>query len=94
MPLSQRLPKRGFTNIFKKKWAVLNVSRLNCFEDGAVVTPELLVLEGLLKSTKDGVKILGNGDLEKKLTVKAHSFSSAAVTRIENAGGKAEVLIC
>ena len=92
MPLYRRLPKRGFTNIFGTQYAELNVEVLNQFEDGAEITPELLKSEGILKKQLDGVKILGNGVLEKKLTVKAHKFSKSAVEKIEAAGGKAEVI--
>ena len=93
LPLFRRLPKRGFTNAqFKTTYAVINLSDLNKFEDGAVVTPELLKEMGLLKNQLDGVKVLGNGTLEKKLTVKAHSFSEKAYKEIEKLGGKAEVI--
>lgn len=92
MPLYRRLPKRGFTNIFGTKYAELNVEVLNQFEDGAEITPEVLKSEGLLKKQLDGVKILGNGELAKKLTVKAHKFSKSAVEKIEAAGGKVEVI--
>lgn len=92
MPLYRRLPKRGFTNIFGTQYAELNVEELNQFEDGAEITPEVLKSEGILKKQLDGVKILGNGELEKKLTVKAHKFSKSAVEKIEAAGGKAEVI--
>jgi len=92
MPLYRRLPKRGFTNIFGTQYSELNVEDLNRFEDGAEVTPEMLKSEGLLKKQLDGVKILGNGDLAKKLTVKAHKFSKSAVEKIEAAGGKVEVI--
>ena len=92
MPLYRRIPKRGFTNVFRKEWSVMNVSDLNCFEDGTEITPELLVKEGKVKQVKAGVKILGEGDLEKKLTVKANKFSKAAIEKIEAAGGKAEVI--
>lgn len=92
MPLYRRLPKRGFTNIFGTQYAELNVEDLNQFEDGAEITPEILKSEGILKKQLDGVKILGNGELEKKLTVKAHKFSKSAVEKIEAAGGKAEVI--
>lgn len=92
MPLYRRLPKRGFTNIFGTKYAEINVETLNMFEDGAEVTPEMLKSEGILKKQLDGVKILGNGDLAKKLTVKAHKFSKSAVEKIEAAGGKVEVI--
>lgn len=92
MPLYRRLPKRGFTNVFKKEIVAVNVEALNRFEGGTEVTPTLLVESGIIKSVKDGVKILGNGNLEKALTVKAHSFSQAAREKIEAAGGRAEVI--
>ena len=93
LPLFRRLPKRGFTNAqFKTTYAVINLSDLNKFEDGAVVTPELLKEMGLLKNQLDGIKVLGNGTLEKKLTVRAHNFSKKAYKEIEKLGGKAEVI--
>ena len=93
LPLFRRLPKRGFSNArFKTEYSVINLSDLNRFEDGAVVTPELLSEMGLLKNQLDGVKVLGNGTLEKKLTVKAHKFSSKAQREIESLGGKIEVM--
>jgi len=93
LPLFRRLPKRGFSNaMFKKEYATINVSDLNKFEDGAVVTPELLKEMGLLKKQLAGVKVLGNGILDKKITVKANNFSRSAVEKIENKGGKAEVI--
>jgi len=93
LPLFRRLPKRGFSNaMFKTEYAVINLSDLNKFEDGAVVTPELLKEMGLVKNQLDGIKVLGNGTLEKKLTVKAHKFSSRALEQIEKLGGKAEVI--
>lgn len=92
MPLYRRLPKRGFTNIFGTEYSEINVEALNMFEDGAEVTPEVLKSEGILKKQLDGVKILGNGDITKKLTVKAHKFSKSAVEKIEAAGGKVEVI--
>lgn len=94
MPLFRRLPKRGFTNIFAKEIAIVNIEDLNRFEDNTVVTPELLFSEGLVKKgkAKDGVKILGDGDLTKSLTVKAHKFSKSAAEKIESAGGKIEVI--
>lgn len=92
MPLYRRLPKRGFTNIFKKELVNINLDVLNRFENGTVVTPELLVETGVIKTLKDGLKVLGNGSLEKSLTVKAHGFSKAAAEKIEKAGGKAEVI--
>jgi len=93
LPLFRRLPKRGFSNaMFKTKYAVINLSDLNKFEDGAVVTPELLSEMGLVKKQLDGIKVLGNGKLEKKLVVKAHKFSDVAKEQIEKLGGKAEVI--
>ena len=92
MPLYRRIPKRGFTNVFKKEWSIMNVSDLNAYEDGTVITPELLAADGKVKQVTAGVKILGNGDLEKKLTVQANKFSKAAIEKIEAAGGKAEVI--
>ncbi|MCA9564569.1 MAG: 50S ribosomal protein L15 [Myxococcales bacterium] len=92
MPLTRRIPKRGFRNIFSSNLAVVNVSRLNSLEDGAEVTPELLIEKGLIGSIGDGVKVLGDGKLERKLTVKAHQFSKSAVEKIEAAGGTVERL--
>ena len=92
MPLYRRLPKRGFTNHFAKEYAEVNVKDLNRFEDGAVVDCAALIEAGIVKQVKDGVKVLGNGELTKKITVKAEKFSKSAVAKIEAAGGKAEVL--
>ena len=93
LPLFRRLPKRGFSNAkFKTVYAVINLSDLNKFEDGAIVTPEILKEMGILKKQLDGVKVLGYGKLDKKLTVKAHKFSISAVKAIEELGGKAEVM--
>ena len=92
MPLARRLPKRGFTNIFGTVNAVVNVSDLNKFEDGAVVTVADMVEAGLVKKTLDGVKVLGNGEITKKLTVQAAAFSASAKEKIEAVGGKAEVV--
>ena len=93
LPLFRRLPKRGFSNaMFKVEYATINVSDLEKFEDGAVVTPELLKEMGILKKQLAGVKVLGNGNLTKKLTVKASKFSATAVEKIEAIGGKAEVI--
>lgn len=92
MPLARRIPKRGFNNIFATKYAVVNVSDLNKFKDGTVVDTELLIASGLVKKANDGVKILGNGELTAKLTVKAAKFSQSAIEKIEKAGGKAEVM--
>ncbi|PLR96394.1 50S ribosomal protein L15 [Bacillus sp. T33-2] len=91
-PLFQRLPKRGFTNINRKEYAVVNLDALNQFEDGTEVTPELLIETGLVRKELAGIKILANGKIEKKLTVKAHKFSSAAKEAIEAAGGQTEVI--
>jgi len=91
-PLFQRLPKRGFTNINRKDYSVVNVEKLNLFEEGTVVTPELLLKSGIVSKTKSGIKILGNGKLEKKITVKAHKFSATAKEAIEQAGGQTEVV--
>ena len=91
MPLARRVPKRGFNNIFATKYATINVSDLNCFEDGAVVDTNAILAAGLLKKTLDGVKVLGNGELTKKLTVNVAAFSASAKQKIEEAGGKAEV---
>ena len=93
LPLFRRLPKRGFSNaMFKVEYATINVSDLEKFEDGAVVTPELLKEMGILKKQLAGVKVLGNGNLTKKLTVKANKFSGSAIEKIEAIGGKAEVI--
>lgn len=93
LPLYRRLPKRGFTNArFKVEYAVINLSDLNRFEDGASITPELLKEMGLLKNQLDGVKVLGNGKLEKKLNVRANKFSTKAQEEIEKLGGKVEVI--
>ena len=92
MPLQRRVPKRGFNNIFAKEIVSLNVGTLNQFEDGAVVDAAALVETGILRKSCDGVKILANGELKKKLTVKATAFSEAAKAKIEAAGGQAEVI--
>lgn len=92
IPLFQRLPKRGFKNVNHKEYAVVNVSDLNVFENGAEVTIETLIKAGLVNKTYDGVKVLGNGTLEKKLTVKASKFSASAEAAIKNAGGTVEVI--
>ncbi len=93
-PLYKRLPKRGFSNkLFETKYACINLSDLNkFFNDGDVVTPEVLKERGIIKKELSGIKILGNGELEKKLTIKANRFSSSAITKIESAGGKTEVI--
>lgn len=91
-PLARRLPKRGFTNYTRKEYAVVNLEQLNRFENGTEVTVELLQNCGMVKDLKSGVKVLGDGELEKKLVVKANKFSKSAVAMIEKAGGKAEVI--
>jgi large subunit ribosomal protein L15 len=92
MPLQRRVPKRGFANIFRKEYEVVNVERLNAFEKDAEVTPEVLGDKGMVRLNRDGVKILGGGDLKVPLTVRAHVFSKSARQKIEAAGGKAEVV--
>ena len=92
MPLYRRVPKRGFNNIFGTEYAEVNVERLEIFEDGAVVTPDDLLKARIIRKSLDGVKILGNGDLTKKLTVQAHKFTAGAKEKIEAVGGKAEVI--
>jgi large subunit ribosomal protein L15 len=91
-PLYRRLPKRGFTNFARKEYAIVNLDTLNRFVDGTEVTPELLIESGVVSNEKAGIKILAKGTLEKKLTVKAHKFSSAAKEAIEAAGGTTEVI--
>lgn len=92
MPLYRRLPKRGFTNIFAKQYVAINVEELNKFEDGAEVTTEALLEKGIISKALDGVKILGRGEVTKKLTVKVAKYSESAKEKIEKAGGKAEVM--
>ena len=92
LPLYRRLPKRGFTNINSKEIVAINVDTLNAFDEGTVVTVEALVEKGIIKNPKDGVKILGNGELTKKLDVKVNAYSASAAEKIQAAGGKAEVI--
>ena len=92
IPLMRRIPKRGFTNKFRTEYVAINVDRLEIFEDGQVVTPVELIEMGIIKKIEDGVKIMGNGDITKKLTVKANKFTATAKEKIEAAGGKAEVI--
>ncbi|MBZ4645214.1 MAG: large subunit ribosomal protein [Petroclostridium sp.] len=92
MPLHRRIPKRGFTNIFAKEFVEINVSDLDRFDNGTVVTPELLKESGVIRKIKDGVVVLGRGELTKNLTVKASRFSKSAAEKIEAAGGKVEVM--
>jgi large subunit ribosomal protein L15 len=93
MPLHRRVPKRGFSNArFKKEFAEINLGRLEIFEAGTIVTPEILLGRGIIKRVRDGLKVLGDGDLTKALTVRAHKFSARATEKITALGGKAEVI--
>jgi large subunit ribosomal protein L15 len=92
MPLVRRIPKRGFTNIFATEYETINVESLEIFADGTLVTPELLLEKRLIKKVRDGVKVLGSGDITRKLTVRASKFTGSAKEKIEAAGGKAEVI--
>jgi len=92
MPLYRRVPKRGFTNIFKKDYSIVNIGRLNIFQDGDVVTQKELTDKGIIKKVRFGVKILSKGSLNKKLTIKANKFSKKAISEIEIIGGKIEVV--
>lgn len=92
MPLQRRIPKRGFNNVFATRYAVINVAALNAFENGAVVDTDALKKAGIVKKSYDGVKVLGNGTVEKSLTVKVAAYSESAKAKIEAAGGKAEVI--
>lgn len=91
-PLFKRLPKRGFNNISRKEYAIVNVSDLEVFENGTVVTPELLLESGMIKKIESGLKVLGNGEVTKSLTVKAHKISTSATEKIKAAGGSVEVM--
>lgn len=93
LPLYRRLPKRGFSNyLFKKEYAIINLSDLNIFDNGTVVTPALLKEKGIIKKQLSGVKVLGDGKLEKNLTIQAHKFSTTALEKIKESGSKAEVI--
>jgi large subunit ribosomal protein L15 len=92
MPLHRRLPKRGFTNIFRKEYVVVNLDRLKDFPAGASITPRVLIEQGIVKTLRDGVKILGNGELAHPLNISAHLFSKSAQEKITKAGGNVEVL--
>ena len=92
IPLYRRLPKRGFHNVFAKQYTIVNVDALNVFEDGSVVSADTLIENGIINNVYDGIKILGNGEISKKLTVKASIFSASAKEKIEAAGGKTEVI--
>ena len=92
MPITRRLPKRGFNNIFAKKYAIVNVEALNAFDNGAVISAAELLEKKIIRKEEDDLRVLGNGDLTKKLTVKANAFSESAKAKIEAAGGKVEVV--
>ena len=92
IPLYRRLPKRGFHNVFAKHYTIVNVDALNVFEDGSVVSADTLIENGIINDINDGIKVLGNGEISKKLTVKASIFSASAKEKIEAAGGKIEVI--
>jgi len=92
MPLHRRMPKRGFTNVFRKEYAEVNLGRLEIFDAGTIVTPDVLKRRGMVKNTRDGIKVLAQGELTKALTVRAHKFSVKAQERIIGLGGKAEVI--
>ncbi len=92
MPLYRRIPKRGFNNIFKKDYSIVNIEKLNMFNDGDIVSSKELISKGVIKKVGDGIKILAKGSLTKKLTIKANKFSQKAVKEIESAGGKIEVV--
>lgn len=92
MPLQQRVPKRGFTNIFAREIVEVNLKDLSRFESGTTVTPEALIEAGVIKAVKDGVKLLGNGEIDRPLTIKVHAFSKSAADKIQAAGGKVEVI--
>jgi large subunit ribosomal protein L15 len=92
MPLYRRIPKRGFNNVFKKDYSIVNIEKLNMFNDGDIVSSKELISKGVIKKVGDGIKILAKGSLTKKLTIKANKFSQKAVREIESAGGKIEVV--
>lgn len=92
MPLQRRVPKRGFTNIFKKEYAIVNLNTIDALKDDAVITSDLLIEKGIIKKAKDGLKVLAKGSIQRPVTIKANAFSASAATKIEAAGGKAEVI--
>ena len=92
MPLSRRVPKRGFRSVFRKRYAIINVEQLNRFNDGETIAPERLIEDGMIKKIMNGLKILSKGEINKKINVKAHKFSKEAINKIESAGGKVEVI--
>ena len=92
MPLQRRVPKRGFKNIFKKEYAIVNLDIIDALKDDAVITPELLIEKGVIKKMKDGLKVLAKGSIQRPVTIKANAFSTSAAAKIEAAGGKTEVI--
>ncbi|MCU0242803.1 MAG: 50S ribosomal protein L15 [Vicinamibacteria bacterium] len=92
MPLHRRVPKRGFNNLFRREFSYVNLGQLECFDPGTIVTPDVMLARGLVSRIRDGVKILGNGDLSRSLTVRAHRFSARAQERISAAGGRVELI--
>ncbi len=92
MPLQRRVPKRGFTNIFKKEFAIVNLNVIEALKDDAVITPELLIERGIIKKAKDGIKVLAKGSIQRSVMIKANAFSVSAAAKIEAAGGKTEVI--
>lgn len=92
MPLQRRIPKRGFKNNFKTEYAIINLDTIDALKEDAVITPELLIEKGVIKDMKDGLKVLGNGSIQRPVAIKANAFSASATAKIEAAGGKAEVL--
>jgi large subunit ribosomal protein L15 len=92
MPLQRRVPKRGFENIFRKEYAIVNLDIIDALKDDAVITPELLIEKGVIKKMKDGLKVLANGRIQRPVTIKANAFSTSAAAKIEAAGGKTEVI--
>jgi len=92
MPLQRRIPKRGFKNIFKREYAIVNLDAIDALKDDAVITPELLIEKGVIKKMKDGLKVLATGSIQRPVTIKANAFSTSAAAKIEAAGGKTEVI--
>ncbi|PKL52395.1 MAG: 50S ribosomal protein L15 [Nitrospira bacterium HGW-Nitrospira-1] len=92
MPLQRRVPKRGFTNIFKKEFAIINLNTIDALKDDAVITPELLIEKGIIKKAKDGLKVLAKGSIKRPVTIKANAFSVSAAAKIEAVGGRVEVI--
>jgi len=93
MPIHRRIPKRGFTNIFKKKYAIINIRDIKAFEHGTIIDEKELVIKKLISGKRDGIKLLGNGEIKTSVTVKVHKVSQQALRKIENAGGKVEVIL-